>query len=141
VVVGDVQPAQVFELAKQHFGPLQAEEIPAAQAPAGTPPARAIRTQVKAPAQQPYLIMGYKTPVLNNAAEPWEPYALEMLAAILGDGDSSRLSRNLVRGREIAVSADADYSAFSRLGPCSPWMPSPPAAPAWRNWSRPCATR
>ena len=44
-----------------------------------------------------------------------EPYALEMLSAILDGGDSARLARELVRGQEVAVSLDADYSAFSRL--------------------------
>jgi len=116
VVVGDVQPEQVLALAKKHFGSLQAEEIPTLK-PLKEPPHRGmVRTVVKAPAKQPYLILGYQTPVLKSAEQEWEPYALEMLAAILGDGDSSRLARELVRGRALAVSADADYSAFSRLG-------------------------
>jgi zinc protease len=70
---------------------------------------------VRAPARQPYLIMGYKTPAVTTAKEEWEPYALEVLAAILDGGYSARLSRKLIRGQEIAVSAGAGYSAFSRL--------------------------
>jgi zinc protease len=73
------------------------------------------RFTVKTPARQPYLVLGFKTPVVGTADEPWEPYALEMLAYILDGGESSRLSTNLIRGSQLAVSADASYNAFSRL--------------------------
>jgi zinc protease len=73
-----------------------------------------IRTTVRAPARQPYLLLGYKTPVISTADAEWEPYALEMLVAILDGGSSSRISKKLIRGKEIAVSAGAGYSAFSK---------------------------
>jgi zinc protease len=73
------------------------------------------RLLVKAPAKEPYLLMGYKTPALGHADEDWEAYALEMLASVLDGGSSARFSRELVRGTQVAASADADYSAFSRL--------------------------
>jgi zinc protease len=115
VVVGDVDPEQVLLLAKRHFEPLKAENTPAVK-PLREPPQRGeIRARVRAPARQPYLILGYKTPVIATAEEEWEPYALEMLVAILDGGSSARLSRNLIRGSEVAVSASASYSAFSRL--------------------------
>ncbi len=115
VVVGDVQPDEVLALAKKHFGRFQAEELPKLK-PLREPPPRGMTVaKVRAPAKQPYLIMGYGVPVLATAEEPMEPYALEMLAAILDGGDSARMSKELVRGQEIAVSLDADYSAFSRL--------------------------
>ncbi len=115
VVVGDVDPERVLALARKHFGPLEPEPIPALK-PLREPPQRGeTRVTVRAPAKEPYLILGYKTPVLRTASEEWEPYALEMLASILDGGSSARLSRELVRGSEIAVSAGAEYSAFSRL--------------------------
>ncbi|MET0047631.1 MAG: pitrilysin family protein [Sedimenticola sp.] len=115
VVVGDVDPNQVHGLAKKYFGPLKAEQTPVTK-PLREPPQRGMaRSVVKVPAKEPYLIMGYKTPVLKSLDEAWEGYALEVLVAILDGGDSARLSRNLVRGSEIAVSAGASYSAFSRL--------------------------
>jgi zinc protease len=115
VVVGAVEPEQVFALAKKHFGPFQAEELPKLKPLREPPPRGETVAKVRAPAKQPYLIMGYSVPVLATAEEEMEPYALEMLAAILDGGDSARMSRELVRGQEIAVSLDADYSAFSRL--------------------------
>ena len=115
VVVGDVDPKQVFALAQKYFGPLKAEPLVPLK-PQEEPAQLGItRIQVKAPARQPYLILGYKTPVLAEAEEDWEPYALEMLAAIHDGGSSARLSRNLVRGEHIAADASASYSAYTRL--------------------------
>ncbi|KRT55186.1 putative Zn-dependent peptidase [endosymbiont of Ridgeia piscesae] len=115
VVVGDVQPEAIFALAEQHFGPLKPEQIRPLK-PRSEPPQRGIkRLQVKAPARQPYILMGYKTPVLASAEGAWEAYALEMLAHVLDGGSSARLERNLVRGSKVAASVDASYSAFSRL--------------------------
>ncbi|MBU2478207.1 MAG: insulinase family protein, partial [Gammaproteobacteria bacterium] len=51
---------------------------------------------------------------LLTAKEDWEPYALEVLAGILDGGDSARFSRDLVRGKQIAVSAGAGYDLYDR---------------------------
>ena len=115
VVAGDVDAAQVLELARRYFGSLEPESIPPLKPLREPSHHGTARLVVRAPAKQPYLIMGYRAPVVSTAVEPWEPYALEMLAAVLDGGDSARFSRKLLRGSEIAVSAGADYSAFSRL--------------------------
>ncbi|MBK1647234.1 peptidase M16 [Rhabdochromatium marinum] len=119
VVVGDVDPAEVFALANKHFAPLQPEPI-APPKPRTEPEQIGAKSLiVRAPAKEPYLLFGYKTPALHelgpDSEQAWEPYALEMLAAVLDDGASSRFSRHLVRGQQIAAAADASYSAFSRL--------------------------
>lgn len=115
VVVGDVQPETVFSLARRYFGPLQREPVPLLK-PLREPEQKGeIRSLVRVAAKEPYLIMGYKTPVISTAETNWEPYALEMVAALLDGGSSARLSRNLLRGSEVASSAGADYSPFSRL--------------------------
>lgn len=115
VVVGDVDPPAVFELAKRHFGPLKASEI-TPQKPAAEPAQSGeTRVTVRAPAKQPYVLMGYKTPVIGKAENDWEPYALYVLSSVLDGGNSARLSRELVRGNGIAASAGADYSSYSRL--------------------------
>ncbi len=115
VVVGDVDHEQVMLLAKRYFGDLKPEKIPQLKPLREPPQLGEVRAVVRTPAKEPYLIMGYKTPVLTTAKEAWEPYALDMLAAVLDGGSSARFSRNLIRGREIAVSAGASYSPFSRL--------------------------
>jgi zinc protease len=115
VVVGDVDPDAVFALAEEHFGALAPEQL-ASLKPRQEPQQRGEkRIQVKAPAKEPYLLIGYKTPALGSAAEPWEPYALEMLSSVLAGGSSSRLSREVVRGQQVAASAGASYNAFTRL--------------------------
>jgi zinc protease len=114
VVAGDVNPDEVLKLAQRRYGVLTASDIQP------TKPRREIeqlgirRLVVKAPAEVPYIIMGYKVPVLLTAKEDWEPYALEVLAGILDGGDSARFSRDLVRGKQIAVSAGAGYDLNDR---------------------------
>ena len=66
-------------------------------------------------AKLPYLIMGYKVPVINTAEQQWEPYALDLLAGLMDGGDSARFSKHLVRGSKIATSAEAGYSLESRM--------------------------
>lgn len=117
VVVGDVDPQQVLALAKTHFGPLKNRPITAVK-PQDEPQQRGVRRiRVAAPAQLPYLIMGYKVPVLRSlpAKEQWEAYALEVLAGILDGGDSARLSSRLVRGSQIAARSGAGYSLYGRM--------------------------
>lgn len=115
VVVGDVEPDAVYKLAKQYFGPLQPEKL-ATVKPQIEVSQRGIRTlELKAPAELPYLMMGWKVPVVATAVEDWEPYALDVLAGILDGGASSRFSRELIRGQQVAAGVSAYNSAFSRL--------------------------
>lgn len=117
VIVGDVEPDAVYALAKQYFGPLKPETT-AILKPQIEVKQRGKRTiEVKAPAELPYMMMGWKVPVVNTIepAQVWEAYALEMLAGLLDGGDSARFSRHLVRGDEVAASVGAGYGLFSRL--------------------------
>jgi len=115
VVVGDVEPLAVLELAKQHFGGIPAVGVRELK-PAVEPPQTGLtRVNVKVQAKQPYLLMGYKTPIVGTAEEDWEPYALDVLASVLDGGSSARLSRETVRAEGIAASAGADYDIYSRL--------------------------
>jgi len=116
VVVGDVEPPAVLALAKEYFGPLPPSELPELKPAEDILQRGERRLVVKAPAELPYVILGYQTPVLKTAEQSWEPYALEVLAGILDAGDSSRLSRHLIRGSQVAASAEASYSLTSRLG-------------------------
>jgi zinc protease len=118
VVVGDVEPKEVFALAQKYFGPLPARPV--------TRPAEAVepqqdaerRLRIALPAEVPYLLMGYHVPVYTSAGRDgiaeWEPYALSILAGVLDGGQASRFERELVRDRKIAASIDIDYPAVSR---------------------------
>jgi zinc protease len=114
VVVGDVTPDEVFKLARQYFGPLQHKDLPQrriTEEPAQLGPQD---LTVRAPAELPYVLMAFKAPVLRDPDKDWEPYALEVLAAVLDGNDAARLNRNLVRTERIASSADASYDGIAR---------------------------
>ena len=116
VVVGDVQAAQVFALAKKHFGALKSADVPELKPRREVEQYGIKRVAVKAPARVPFLVMGYKVPVLNTAAseaEKNEVYALELLSGLLDGGNSSRFSRNLIRGEQIATSVSTGYSIYA----------------------------
>ncbi len=115
VVVGDVDPAKVRELAEKHFGSLNPSILAPPKPAAEVPQQGERRIVVKAPAEVPYVTLGYKVPALKTATEDWEPYALAVLEGILDGGTSARLSRNLIRGSQVAAAADTGYSPTSRL--------------------------
>ncbi len=115
VVVGDVEPQQVLALARKHFGTIPAGEVPSPRQPVEPVQHGPTRVTVQVPAKQPYLLMGFKTPIVGTADQDWEPYALYVASAILDGGASARLATELVRGQKIAASAGASYDPYSRL--------------------------
>jgi zinc protease len=115
VVVGDVDPEAVIAAAERHYGHIPARELPVRKPRAETPQRGERRTTLRVPAELPYLIMGWKTPVLITLDDPRDAYALIVAAGMLDSGEASRFARGLVRGRELANSTSASYSPFSRL--------------------------
>jgi len=115
VVVGDVNPDEVFKQAKKFFGPLKKSVLPAPKLQGEVEQLGLRRLTVKVPAKLPNLVMGYKTPSLKTAADEAEAYALEVAAGILDGGNSARFSSRLVRGQQIAATAGAGYDLYSRL--------------------------
>ena len=115
VVAGDVKAEAVYKLAEKYFGKLTREVTAVVKPQIEVPQLGMRKVIVQTPAKLPYLMMGWKVPVVKTADVAWEPYALEMLAGILDGGASARFSRELVRGEEIATSIGAGYGLFSRL--------------------------
>jgi zinc protease len=113
VVVGDVRAKEVFALAKEHFGPLKPADIPQLKPRQEARQYGVQRVEVKVPARVPFLVMGYKVPVLNTAENVADVYALELLSGLLDGGSSSRFARNLVRGSQIATSVSAGYNLYA----------------------------
>ena len=115
VVVGDVKADAVFALAEKYFGAIKTSIIIPLK-PQIDMEQHGVRTMtVKLPAKLPYIVMGYKVPVLKTIKDKKEAYALEVLKNILDGGDSARFSKKLIRGQQIAVSAGASYAFASRL--------------------------
>ncbi|MDT8310976.1 MAG: pitrilysin family protein [Methylophaga sp.] len=115
VVVGDVEPDAVYQLAQKYFGPLKPEQTATVKPQVEVEQRGERYLKLKAPAQLPYLMMGWKVPVITTAEYDWEPYALDVLAGILSGTSSSRFSRELVRDQQVAASVSAYNNNFSRL--------------------------
>lgn len=117
VIVGDVNPEQIFEMAEAYFGALPEREItpvPRRQEPVQRGPRN---VSLRVPARTEYLLIGYKTPSMAQLPENrrWEAYALSMLTSILDGGNASRFTKRLVRDQKIAARAGASYSLYSAL--------------------------
>ena len=114
VVVGDVQPAEVFALAQRHFGRIPGRPLPERKAQAEPPQPGIQRLTVKVPAEQAQVLMAWRAPRLQDPAADWEPYALDMLEAILSGNAAARLPQALVRDQRLAISAGAGYEGIGR---------------------------
>jgi len=118
VVAGDVTAAELRPMAERYFGPVPAREIPARLRLEEPPHHAALRMEMKsARAAQPSWRRYYLAPS-HFSGDTQQTYPLEVLAEILGGGESSRLYRTLVLKQRLATSAGADY-APGALGPAS----------------------
>ena len=112
VVAGDVQPEQVYQLAEQYFGNIPAKTIPRLKKQPEPPALGQKSVTVKHEAKLPFLLLGYNVPTLGSTTETWQPYALTVLATALDGGQSARLAKNLIRGKQLAVQANAEYDPY-----------------------------
>jgi zinc protease len=113
IVAGDTTAEQVRKLAEKHYGPVAARKVEPRRRPAtGAPdlPQRVIRADVRVAEPRwarHYLAPSYRTGETQHA------YALQVLAHLLGGGETSRLWRALVVDGKLALSAWASYSPTS----------------------------
>jgi zinc protease len=103
VVVGDVEPEQVFALARRYLAPLPKKDPPTPVRTIEPPQLGERRVRIEAETQTPLLQFAYH----GLAAKDPQGPALQLLLRILSDGDSSRLQRRLVQQDKLAVSVDA----------------------------------
>ena len=83
--------------------------------------------QVKAPAENPYLIMGFKVPKLTDVLKDRDAYSLAVLSAVLDGYSGARLNRELVQNQKIALQAGASYDMTGR-GPSLFYLDGAPSA-------------
>lgn len=104
IIVGDVKHEKAQELAKQYFGWIPAGPVPE-RVTIKEPPVKAAKTIViddeNAPAGQVMFL--WRTVPTGQRDE----IVLEFLSQILGRGQSSRIYRSLVAGKQIAVDVNA----------------------------------
>ena len=114
VVVGDVDHQAVFREAARTYGAVKPRALPARK-PLVEPAQRGPRsTELKAPAELPYVAMAWRVPTLRDVKADGDFYALQVLAAVLDGYDGARLGKNLVRGSRVAVTAGAGYDGTAR---------------------------
>ena len=102
VVAGDFKPAEAKQLIQQYFGaiPRATEPPPVECTPNFNAGARTKHVH-DAQANLPASIKVYRVPEYKHDDYP----ALELLATIIGQGESSRLNRSLVRDAKAAAQA------------------------------------
>jgi zinc protease len=114
VVVGDVQPEQVYILAKQYFGTIDKKTLPVRKGQKEPPALGKKSIIIHGRANLPLLFMAYTVPSAKTAEKVWEPYALELIAGIMDAGDGARFTKNLIRTKHIAAGVETYYNLYSR---------------------------
>lgn len=109
VVVGDVDHDEVFRLAEKTYGKLKSHALPARRVEDDPVQVGIRRVVVKAPAKLSFLAMAWKAPKLVDTDHDRDPYALDVLAAVLDGHDAARFPRDLVREQKVAQSAGTQY--------------------------------
>jgi zinc protease len=110
IVVGDFRKEDLLPRIERAFGPIPKGVTPNQEKDIDPKQTGERRIFAKKEAQLPFLVMGYHVP---NLREP-DSYVLEVMAAILSAGKSSRLYQGLVREKQLVLDADADHSLLSR---------------------------
>jgi zinc protease len=110
VVVGNFSRQELLPRIEKAFGHLTPSTNP--NQDVGNEPVQRgeRRITVKREGLVPALMMGYHVPNLKSP----DSYVLEVIEAILSNGKSSRFYDHLIREKQLALRADADYSLASR---------------------------
>lgn len=110
-VAGDLDVEDTVTLVRRHFDDVPARPVPVRPSFAEPPPDRERRACQPDPlAPRPALAIGYRLP---DATVDFDGYvAHEVLAAVLCDGDSSRLEQRLVHTDELVTDVSARCGLF-----------------------------
>lgn len=115
IVAGDVDPEEVLELAREHYGSIPPEPDLPERFRSEEPPQLAARrlTYIDPRIAQPYLIRSYLAPE-RDPGEQQRAAALAYLAELLGGSPfTSALGQALQFDEEIAVFTGANYRGIS----------------------------
>lgn len=116
VVVGDVDAQETVKKAEALFGRIAVKPLPNRNNLAERQQRQAVVASTdSAVTRQPLSALSFRVPGLNpERLDERMPYALSVLASVLGGHSSSRFDAGLVRGRKVALSAGAGYDMMSR---------------------------
>jgi len=114
VVTGDVDAQRVRDLADKYFGKIPPKTLPKTKPQAEPLQSGTKQVVVRAPAENPYLVMAWKMPNLRDVEKDDDVHALDVLAAVLDGYDNARLPAKLVRTDRVANSVDASFEPVAR---------------------------
>jgi len=114
IVAGDVTPDDVRTLAEEHYGPIPTNpDLPERTRPQEPPQLAERRLTFEDPrVAQPYVIRTYLAPE-RDPGDQRTAAALTLLSDVLGQGQTSELSRRLQFGTGEALYASAFYGGTS----------------------------
>jgi zinc protease len=119
VIAGDVKSEDALALAEKYYGTLATHPVQPRK-PAIEPRQLGIkRIEVKAPADQAYLLMAFKVPQITNVDQPtesdWDALALTVLSAVLDGNDGARFERALINNdNRVADNASTSNGMYGR---------------------------
>ena len=115
-IVGDVHAKEALKSIQKYFGEISQTPIPQIVQEPDTQPEpdqTEFRYQRRwADVHTSYVSMGFHAPKIFHE----DMYALEMIAGILGTGQSSRLYQSLIQEKNIANRVDVELENFSDIG-------------------------
>ena len=115
VIAGDVDPQAILRAVEKYYGVASAKELPERKPQIEPVQKGTKRVQVKAPADSAQLAMAWKVPKLEvGRLDDNEPYALELLSAVLDGYDNARLNRTLVKQERVVNDVGVSYDMISR---------------------------
>ena len=115
VIAGDVDAKKVLSLVESYYGVAPTHELPVRKPQIESIQKGIKQVQVKAPADSAQLAMAWKVPRLEpNKLDDPEPYALELLTAVLDGYDNARLNRVLVKQEKVVNDIGVEYDMVSR---------------------------
>ena len=109
VAAGALRAEDALEKIKRRFGRIPRGKVPPPVLAVEPPPIGERRVLVKKQAELPIVYMAWHVP--NHRSD--DSVALEVLSTILSGGRASRLYRDLVYQRQLALEAGGDNSYFS----------------------------
>ena len=110
VVAGDFKKDEILPKIEKAFGSIPKSSAPDQRKNAEKSQTGERRIIVKREAELPYLLIGYHVPNLTDQ----DSYVLDVIAALLSQGKSSRLYQNLVWKKKLVLDADAENSLLSK---------------------------
>lgn len=110
VVVGDFKREDLLPMIEKAFGAEVKGIVPNQEKYIDPPQSGERRVLLKREAQLPFLIMGFHVP---NLRKP-DSYVLEVIAALLSGGKSSRFYNSLIREKRLVLDAEADNPLLSQ---------------------------